>query len=149
MTNANDGSGCATGFLTFALLVAISTMIVALTGVPNIAQIGLSWNTEAHADRQATERLRIQEEQQTERLRVQENAAISRTILLVAACLGVVALAGHVTMTVARETSKRPTIVVQQYQLSNHRRLYLSDHGDSIHSIHSKPERPESWRGDE
>ena len=111
--NSNDGSGCAMAILTIVVLAGVIMVAVAATGLPNISAAGLAWDTTASADAQATERLRIETDAQTERIRIAERADTERTALLVVGIVATLAVAGGLAVAVARETARRPVIVVQ------------------------------------
>lgn len=135
--NENDGSGCAGAMLAGLLLAAVIMVAVGVTGLPNIADGGLSWDTSATADRQQTERLRIQEEQQTERLRIEQAADTQRTWALVLGGVATIAVVGVIVWAITREAAKRPVVVVQRPMLTHAERRRLDD----VHVVDVEPRR--------
>lgn len=134
----NDGSGCAMTILMIVVLSGVIMVAVALAGLPNITSAGLSWDTTASAEKQATERLRIETEAATERLRISERADTERTALLVVGIVATLAVAGGLAVAVAKENARRPVIVMQ----ADARRLYAaSDY--SVYDVDSpRPRLP-------
>jgi len=143
MANGNDGSGCALSILTVVVLAGVIVVAVAVAGLPTISAAGLAWDTTASADRQATERLRIETDAQTERLRIAERANTERTALLIVGIVAVLAVAGGLAVAVAREAARRPVIVVQPEleprRLHGHaaHRLQAGD----LHIVDAEPRR--------
>lgn len=138
--NGNDGSGCAMAILTTVVLAGVLMVAVAATGLPNISAGSLSWDTTASADRQATERLRIETDAATERLRIAERADTERTALLIVGIVAVLLVAGSLAVAVARETARRPVIVVQA---DARRQLYSAqqDDGYQLADVDIEPRR--------
>jgi len=136
--NGSDGSGCAMAILTAVVLAGVLMVAVAATGLPNISAGSLSWDTTASADRQATERLRIETEAATERLRIAERADTERTALLVAGIVAALLVAGGLAVAVARETARRPVIVVQA---DARRRLYSAQQDGYLADVDIEPRR--------
>lgn len=125
--NGNDGSGCAGAILAGVLLVVVILAAVAVTGLPNVTDGALSWDTSATADRQQTERLRIQEEQQTERLRIEQAADTQRLWALVLGAVATIAVVGVIVVLITREAAKRPVVVVERPMLTYDERRRLDD----------------------
>ena len=93
----NDGSGCAWAMLLSLVLIVVVGIAVSMTGLPTWDG-SLAWDTTATADRQVTERLRIEQENETARLRIAESADTQRTWAIALASVAVIggAIAGTV-----------------------------------------------------
>lgn len=109
----NDGSGCIWAVLLSLVLVVAVGIAIADTGLPNWDG-ALTWDTAATADRQATERLRIEQENETERLRIAESADTQRTWAIALASVAVIGGAIAGTVLIARTQAQRPVTVVYQ-----------------------------------
>ena len=128
--NGNDGSGCAWAMLLSLVLVVVVGIAVSMTGLPTWDG-SLAWDTTATADRQVTERLRIEQENETARLRIAESADTQRTWAIALASVAVIGLSVYGTVRIVQANAKRqPATVV--YQIPAHvvdaaRRLPASD----------------------
>ena len=110
----NDGSGCAWAMLLPLVLVVVVGIAVSMTGLPTWDG-SLAWDTTATADRQATERLRIEQENETARLRIAESADTQRTWAIALASVAVIGGAIAGTVLIARTQAQRqPDTVVYQ-----------------------------------
>ena len=119
----NDGSGCAWAMLLSLVLVVVVGVSVSMTGLPTWDG-SLAWDTTATADREMTERLRIEQENETARLRIAESADTQRTwAIALASVAGVVMIA-------RTQAQRQPATVVYQipaYVVEAARRLPASD----------------------
>ncbi len=126
----NDGSGCAWAMLLSLVLVVVVGIAVSMTGLPTWDG-SLAWDTTATADREMTERLRIEQENQTARLRIAEGANTQRTWAIALASVAVIGGAIAGTVLIARTQAQRqPVTVVYQipaYVVEAARRLPAQD----------------------
>ena len=111
----NDGSGCAWAMLLSLVLIVVVGIAVSMTGLPTWDG-SLAWDTTATADRQATERLRIEQENETARLRIAESADTQRTWAIALASVAVIGGAIAGTVLIARTQAQRQPVTVV-YQL--------------------------------
>lgn len=111
---SNDGSGCLWAMLLSLVLIVVIGIAISMTGLPTWDG-SLSWDTAATADRQATERLRIEQENQTERLRIAEAGDTQRTWALALASVAIIGIsAAGVVMLSRTQAQRQPATVVLQ-----------------------------------
>lgn len=126
----NDGSGCVWAMLLSLVLIVVLAFAVGMTGLPNWDG-ALTWDTTATADREMTERLRIEQENQTARLRIAENANTQRTWAIALASVAVIgASVAGVVMIARTQAQRQPVTVVYQipaYVVEAARRLPAQD----------------------
>ena len=114
----NDGSGCAWAMLLSLVLVVVVGIAIGMTGLPTWDG-SLAWDTTATADRQMTERLRIEQQNQTERLRIAESSDTQRTWAIALASVAVIGGAIAGTVLIARTQAQRQP-VTKIYQIPLH-----------------------------
>ena len=114
----NDGSGCAWAMLLSLVLIVVVGIAVGMTGLP-IWDGSLAWDTTATADREMTERLRIEQENETARLRIAESADTQRTWAIALASVAVIGGAIAGTVLIARTQAQRQPVTVV-YQIPAH-----------------------------
>ena len=89
---SNDGGG--DGLTKFMLLIlAVAIVAVAIASCRSLpVGNGVTWDSTAEVERNATEQLRISQENETERLRISESADTQRTWAIGLVSLGVIAV---------------------------------------------------------
>jgi hypothetical protein len=103
---SND-NGCISGVL--ALLIVILAVMIAGSSIALPMTDWLAWDTTASAERQQTERMRIEQEAITARMRIEQEATTIRYWILAIVLLGGIAIAGAVIVSVAKVTN-RPSV---------------------------------------
>ena len=109
----NDGSGCAWAILLSLVLVVVVGIAVGMTGLPTWDG-SLAWDTTATADREMTERLRIEQENQTARLRIAESADTQRTWAIALASVAVIGASVAGVVLLGKAKASQPVTVVYQ-----------------------------------
>ncbi len=116
--NSNEHGDGLTKFMGTILIVAIVAVAIASCRSLPVGN-GVTWDSTAEVQRNATEQLRISQENETERLRIMEAADTQRTWALGLVSLGVIAVAvGGVVMLARTQAQRQPATVV--YQIPTH-----------------------------
>ncbi len=115
--NENNGDGL-TRFMLLILAVAIVAVAIASCRSLPVGN-GVTWDSTAEVQRNATEQLRISQENETERLRIMESADTQRTWAIALASVAVIGGAIYGTVQLAKHNaSRKPATVV--YQIPAH-----------------------------